>query len=766
MDLGVLERSPEAGDVEAIDALVAGFITRAERFASRAANVRAAGDGLVTASAGEWATALGERSARLAAGMDDAAVGCRDVAAVLAGYGAALRALRPRVMDARHDVGTARIRALAAQERYAMASSARGMAVVPWSWADPPGVPAEPDAADELRVWRAAVEDAAVGVRTFIACCRQREDLDRATAARLVGVDLMAAYAPGTGVDAVLDVPLVQALAAGASGTVTDAQRRLLAEWFAEAVQVVSDNPSDTEAVDTLTRFLDAWGSDQAAMGAVFATLGGSRTVRLVTALGNAVRLGGSFPNATIVAVGQQVRAALSMGSLAWSQEQADAFAEGMFGPVVFAEGTASAIGYLFADSVGAPLGPLLTVAVADRLDAWESLHGRLPQGVHQPGYWLESAGAVGTDPQQVIDPAAAVLRTLGSYPQVARDWLTGEGVDWSSDEPQFDRARLERWFGRRDWSVDTSDGFAGLGALWVGIQEVDGQLETRQAAAINDLVFQRLSLNPALLQTENVSAAGARELAYAIDAQMAGLIEVGVIRGPTSPVAAWEVVGTPLSPDGIVTATVLRPEFVRVLAAATSQPVGYEVVADAILAYEANALNAVTEGAASPSLVLDRLATAWGVADGAMSGTAQAEYQRACDAVRGAVGLPRVPVDIALAYVPHPIVALGVDAAVGHIEQTAVTLLTPEAASPVLIRGSGAEPIQQYFTTASETFRAAGLWDGPALRADTAVPSTAETDGADLQQVYADVSGAMRLEMSNPAPVTPEAPLEWKNQA
>ena len=159
-----------------------------------------------------------------------------------------------------------------------------------------------------------------------------------------------------------------------------------------------------------------------------------------------------------------------------------------------------------------------------------------------------------------------------------------------------------------------------------------------------------------------------------------------------------------------------------------------------------------MTDGAASPSLVLHRLATVWGVADGGISGAAQAEYQRACDAVRGAVGLPRIPVDIALAHVPHPIVALGVDAAVGHVEQVAIKLLTPDATAPVLVRPPGADPVQQYFTGASETFRTGGLWDGPALRADTTVPSTAETDGADLQQVYADASGAMRLAIAEAA--------------
>ncbi|MBO3089408.1 hypothetical protein J4038_14100 [Cellulomonas sp. zg-ZUI40] len=742
----MLERSPEAGDVEAVDGLVAGYLARAERFATRAVAVRAAGDGLVAASVGEWASALGERSGRLASGWDDAAGGCRQVAGVLAGYGAALRGLERRVMAARHGVETARIRAVAARERYAVAALAGGVASVPWAWTDVPAFAAVPDAAYELRVWRAAVGDAAEGLRVFARCCDEREELDRETAARLVGVEVMAAYAPGTGVDAIVDVPLVQALAASAAGTVTAAQRQVMAQWFAEAAQAMADDPEDVAAVRSLAGFLDAWGTDVDVMSAVFATLGGAATVRLVAELGNAVRFGNHRQNDTVAAVGVQVRAALAAGSLVWSKEEADTFADGMFGAVLFADGTASVIGYLFADSDKALMGAAFTVAVADRLDAWEREHGRVPQGVHQPGYWLAATGEPGTDPQQVLDPAAAVFGTLGVYPQAARDWLTGVAVDWSHDRARFDRARLDYWFGERDWSTQVSDGFAGLGSLWSGVQEVDGLLEAQQAAAINNIAFEQLAVNVALLQTENISAAGSRGLAEAVEAQMAGLIEVGVIRGPTSKDAAWESVATPLSSAGVVTAAVTRHEFVQILAAATSQPAGYGVVRDALLSYEADALNAAADGQASPSLVLHRLATVWGVADGAISGATQAEFQRACDDLRGAVGLARIPVDVALAHVPHPIVALGLDAAVGHIEQVAVNLLTPDATAPVLVRPPDADPIQHYFTSASETFRDAGLWDGPALRGDIAEPSTAHTDGADLHQVYADAAGAMRL--------------------
>ena len=39
----MLDRRPEAGDAEAVDGLVAGFVARGDRFSERAVGVRAAG---------------------------------------------------------------------------------------------------------------------------------------------------------------------------------------------------------------------------------------------------------------------------------------------------------------------------------------------------------------------------------------------------------------------------------------------------------------------------------------------------------------------------------------------------------------------------------------------------------------------------------------------------------------------------------------------------------------------------------------------------
>ncbi len=753
MDLGALERTPEAGDPEEIDGLVAGYVSRADRFTQRAVSVRASADALVAGSAGAWALALNARSAQLASGLDDAAGGCRQVAQVLAGYASALRAMERRVTVARHEVSTARIRAVRARASYEAAVIAGGgVPVAGWSWADVPPFAAVGTAAGELRAWRAAVNDAAAGVRAFEACCTEWEELDRAAVSALVAVDVMTSYAPGTGIDAIVDVPVVQALAAARTGTMTGAQREALVGWLTDAVMRVADAPGDAPAVRVLSEFLDAWGGDEEVMGDVFATLGGAGSIRMFTALGNAVRSGDQDRNVTLAAVATRLRDALSSGSAAWTQTQADGFADEMFGPVLFEDGTASVIGYLFADPDSAPMGVTLTVAVADRIDAWEQEYqGRLPVGVPQPGYWLAAVG--GSDPRGVLDPAAGVLATLGVYPGAAQDWLTGTGVDWSVDSPVFDRSRIDYWFGARDWSQAASDGLAGVGRLWVGVQATGGSLLAAQrVAAINDAVFAELSSNPSLILTENVSDEGALRLAQVVEAQLPGLIEVGAMRGPVHARVAWELVASPVATAGVTAAAVTRSELVPVLAAATSRPSGYNRVQDAFLDYEAAALTGATEGRASPSMALDRLAVVWGVADGAIDGAAHAEFQRASDAVRDSVGVARAPVDVALTLVRHPIVAIGVDAAVGHLEEVAVRHLTPDAPGVAHIRIAGAEPVQDFFAGASQAYRDAGAWDGPPPGGGAATLSPAEVDGATLYQRYRDVSDAMRLALTTPA--------------
>lgn len=530
-----------------------------------------------------------------------------------------------------------------------------------------------------------------------------------------------------------------------------------MAAWFVDAVEAVAENPQDSEAVRLLSAFLDDHGSDPAVAAAMFAALGGERTVRLVAALGRAVALGSDAEIVTLAFLGYKVRAALAGGSRQWLPAQAEKFADGMFGlgsrddmrGVPYA---ATVIGYLFADPNGARMSVTFTVAVADRIDAWEQEHGRWSQDGQPLGYSLAAAEVPGSDPLHVLDPAAAVFATLGTYPQQARDWLTGESVDWSTARPVFDRGRVEYWFGSRDWTGPVSDGFGGIGALWAGVQSPLGGPDVRQVASINDVVFSALASNPSIWRTESISDVGSAHIGQAVAAQLSGLIEVGVIRGPLDDGLRWELVPTLLEAEGAITAAVTREELVVVLAAATSQPSGYGRIGEALLGYEAQALNAAASGAASPSLALDRLAVLWGIADGAVIGAIEAEHQRASDQLRAAVGLVASPAAVPLAVVPHPIVAIGLDVAADHIEAQAARLLTPEQQASVFIRLPDGDPIKQYFAEASATFRHAGLWDGPELRDDAEVLLTATTDGTTLLQRYQDTSGNMQRAISDAA--------------
>jgi len=716
----MLDAVPEAGDVEAVEGLVAGFVVRAQRFAARAVGVRAAGDGLVAASVGGWASVLGQRSVRLAAGLDDAAGGCRQVAGVLAGYAAALRGLQRRVGIARHEVGSARIRAVAARERYAAAVlAAGGGAGVPWSWTDVPGFAAVPEAAGELRVWRAAVDDVAVGLGVFAACCDERQVLDRQTAARLVGVEVMAAYAPGTGVDAVVDVPLVQGLAAAGAGTVTAAQRQVLAVWFADAAAAVAHDPQDEVPARVLAGFLDAWGADTGVMGGVFATLGGDRTVQLVTALGNAVRFGDHAHNDTLAGLGRRLRAGLASGSTDWSGQQAEQFAETMFGPVLFADGTASAIGYLFADPGTAPMGAAFTVAVADRIDAWEQEHGRLPTGVHQPGYWLAAAAAPGTDPRDVLDAASGVFATLGNYPDTARDWLCGSFTK-VSDLTELESARIEYWFGLRDWSTATSDGFAGVSALWAGVQ-IGGSERgvAMQIAAVNERIFAHLYKNPTLTPGA-VSVDASVSFAQVVGRQLEGLIELGILSDPAQGAGAWELVTAPHRPIEFPAAMVAKAELLVVLGAAVDHEQGRSNLQQWVVEYQAAALAATRDLGASPDGVLRRLASVWGTLDGATAtaqeAAARLETETRLSAFTAAAEVPKV----ALGLLPMPgyvavIIEQGLAGAQERVED-GIRASVAEEMSPVIERS---DFLEDSFASLVGSFQRDGAWDRPPLHVE-----------------------------------------------
>ncbi|MCC2314153.1 hypothetical protein [Cellulomonas xiejunii] len=753
MDLGVLERSPEAGDVEAVDGLVAGYLARAERFATRAVSVRAAGDELVAASVGEWASALGERSVRLACGWDDAAGGCRQVAGVLAGYGAALRGLERRVMAARHEVETARIRAVAARERYAVAALAGGVVTVPWSWTEVPAFAPVPEAAGELRVWRAAVGDAAAGLRVFVACCDEREDLDRQTAARLVGVEVMGAYAPGTGVDAIVDVPLVQALAASAAGTVTAEQRRVMATWFAEAAEQVSNHPADTQTLAALTGFLDAWGDDGELMSGIFVAVGGAGVVRLLTMLGEQMVVGATDRNSSLAAAGAALRSGLASASASstWSSAEAAAYAADMVRVASSMNGTLSAIGYVFADPQSARMSETFTVAMADLLDAVERGNGGpWRDGPGTPGHALDTVGLLSLEGGVAYDAAARVFETLGAYPQAARDWLTGEGIDWRASDLPMTNERMTYWFATRSWAQGGSDGFAGIGQLWAGIQEIPGDTDVnRQVAAINAMAFQTISRNASLLPG-GVSSAGSEALARVISGQLTGLVEIGFVGGAgVDDVGLVRSVAVPYLPGNVLTAFIVREWVGPVLTAAAAEQAGRDVLHVAVLDYQSRTVDAVLANVASPSTGLINLVSLWGAVDGA-SVTAEEVRQYLQDQqTRAALETTRTVADTAIALSPvRPMTSIGIDAALDQMQKQGERLLTgdplPPGATTSVVPG-GVQSLDEFVRVWVEQSERAGTWDRAGAHAGEIL---SDHDKAARDEIgrYEDTVDAMRL--------------------
>lgn len=753
MDLAVLERSPDAGDPESVDGLVAGFVARAERFGERATGVRTAAEALVAGSVGSWVDALAQRSGRLAAGLDDAAQGCRQVAQVLASYGETLRDLRRRSATSRDDVDAARARAIAAREHYAAATAAVGGSTLGWSWADVPFVAATPAARDELDRWRAAVADVAAGLQAFEVCCREREDLDRDTAQRLAGVDLMAAYAPGTGVDAIVDVPLVGALSAASVGTVTAEQGRLLAGWFGDAVEAVSDDPEDEAAAAALTGFLTAWQHDSATMATVFAAAGGKRIAQVLSELGHA-RLVGSGPrNVAVVSTADALRSGLATASRSWTTETARDFAAGMVDAARTRRGTLSVIGYLFADPTGERMGETFTVAVADQLDAVERELGLA---------WREESGSIGQglttrgDPTAgvaVHDPAVHVLTTLATYPQAARDWLTMGYTEWAAPQSALDTSRMAHWFGVRDWSEGPSDGFAAIGGLWAEVQvsELQGP-RAEQAAAINLLAFQELAKNPAFVPGQ-VSASGATSVASAVSAQLPGLIEVGIARSATRSedvVIFSESVHVPYLKERITTAKIDVDWVGPLLRAATSDPAGKEIIAESVLDYQERALAAAwSPDGASPGTVLDRLAVTWGAVDGASVSAAEVERYEHDVRVRSGLELTRSPVDggVTLSRI-SPMASHGVDLALNELQKLAEASLTNRPLpdwSTTSSFPSGVELLDDFFMHAVDGHREAGLWDKEGVHAGDTDSTSAEAVAQEYVERYKSTVDAMR---------------------
>ena len=654
-------------------------------------------------------------------------------------------------MVARHDVSAARIRAVAARERYAAAALAGGAASVPWLWSDVPAFPAVPAAAGELRVWQAAVQDAAAGLRAFRACCDEREDLDRATAARLVGIDVMTGYAPGTGVDAVVDGPLVQALASAAAGTVTAEQAGVMAAWFAETAEHLSRHPADAEQLAALTGFLDRWGGDCELMAAVYARLGADGMVRLLSKLGEQAGFSGLDHHAAMAAAGSALRWALASASSTWGRREAEKFAADLVQAAWHRNGALSAIGYLFGDPHGAPMSEGFTLAMADLLDRWErDTDNTWRDSLGDPGHAMDNPGMLSLD-RAAHDAPARVFETLGLYPQAARDWLTGAGLDWSSLDvaPDFDRGRIAYWFGRRDWGATVSDGFVGISGLWAGTQTGPGSSPlNRQVAAINTLVLHQLSVNSSF-SADQVTPLGSVYLANALAGQLPGLVEIGLQSGITGERAdgLWVDVTVPYMDAKVVSAQ-LSQDWVRpVLTAAAGDDEARAALHTAALEYQEQILPAVVHGPASASESLDALVAVWGGIDGATYSAAEVKQYLHDQHVGDVLTFGKTAVGVVAPG--GPVTAVGVELGLTYVQSVAESVLTgvplPDSATHSAVPSS-VGTLEEFFTVSVEEYRRLGLWDKTSGHAGDYSSQPVEDIAQEFVSRYDEVVDAMRM--------------------
>ena len=453
----------------------------------------------------------------------------------------------------------------------------------------------------------------------------------------------------------------------------------LTAQEIAEAMATLSLSITDRNggsARQDLLRFLEIYGNDPEVMSAYFRRLGGANTVALIDELGDSY--GYTYGNDTdALELAQRLRAGLSIASQTWSESTAATFADQMFNAQPdsdvdagwFEPGRVSGIAYLFADSANHPMSRALTIAVASQVDVWEREHGGLDIGYGAPGTMGEpgmgATSLFGADAphgaelfvaaQQTSDPdrfwwsnidmAGQVFETLGLYPQDAFDFLTA------------DDARVEYWFGDRDWSVD---GHEGIAALWSGAQQVPGgpfgpEYDAQvgeQVAELASMAIWELTGNEHFL-TEHITELASGSFATALALHLDLIADMMLRYDGYDPNGAGVTDGThPFASDEQRFAPVLSDDVLaKFLSEVGSHDVGAAVIHETIVQYQELYL---AGGMGDPALLgeaLDRATWLQGALDGSgITGRIEAaerydaQVDAAIDAFKKVIDLIPVP--------------------------------------------------------------------------------------------------------------------------
>lgn len=398
-----------------------------------------------------------------------------------------------------------------------------------------------------------------------------------------------------------------------------------------EALDEVTGRPGDVAARVALMDVLASGEHDPAVLSVAVRTAGASRVARALTALGSDLLAGERSRNHAVAAAADALRAGVARASSTWSSAEATVFAHDLVEAARTGGVPVDVIGFLFADPGTAPIGVALTVATADAIEGLEEAQqGPWRAGPGGPGQGLADADAdadadAGGQGAVVHDPAARVLGTLAQHPEAARDWLTSGHDTWGSPSVRFDTSRIDHWFGARDWAAGGSDGFAGIGALWAGVQTTatDGA-EVRQVAAINRQIWRSLVHHPAF-DPDVISSAGSELLALAVSRQMGSLVATrfGVIVPPEADGRLWDTTPHSAVPVPVVTASAVREWVNPVLAVVLSRESGRQVMQTAAMDHERSARAAVLDGRARADVAVEGVVVAWSAVDGATAAAA-----------------------------------------------------------------------------------------------------------------------------------------------
>ena len=446
--------------------------------------------------------------------------------------------------------------------------------------------------------------------------------------------------------------------------------------------QIASGDYSEAD-VSNLQTLYDLYGKNPQVMAQMNLAMGGENVVSLIDELGRGV-VDGSIPAAAALALAQSVRGGLSVGSERWSPLTGQNFAEEMMANAsTGVGGDPAAIGFLFGDPANAPIGVTTTLALADMIDQEERGNYHIWQdGSPMPGgttLALLEEEQTGLSGLRVVDLAGRVLETLGQYPDEALEWLTDGSDDSISGEGTLGDARVDYWYGERDWS--TYDEFAGPAGLWAGTQYATGGpgaatgLPTdgtspawNNAAVLTEKIMQQLSENDSF-KGENVSSLASVSIVRALAPQVPGFVESPLFADTSQDPPTQEVSFFGISDETGIYANVPVELLADILGVAASDPSGNAALGTVLTQYQDALLGAASQlDDVSVHGTAERIAVLQGMIDGSGKGEQLGEAARHDQAVADAIdGLETV-----VGMIPVPGLGTVVGGVAGQVIDTA----------------------------------------------------------------------------------------------